>query len=340
MGLKKVFFGLFMVIFLSTGFFYFFRKTTKPVTKAIRTLTNATSSSAPQTNAASYHYPHGNSKGIRLTGAHDLVITGEDIIGRSVPCIALYDCYNIKIIHNKLSGSSQTGISLYNCYNISIQNNQFINVSTGVYAQNVRQGRIIVNNNQFLNMQGPYPRGQCVQFNNVNGPGNEIGYNKCENIAGKSNPEDVISLYKCNGTAISPIIVKGNRIRGGGPSKSGGGIMLGDSGGSYQIALNNILVDPGQYGIAISGGDRNAVIGNYIYGRSQWFTNVGLYVAGYNGATCTNSTVKLNRVNYFNSSRQANSSWIGPNASKPAGWETNTWDAHIDPVILRKTIIN
>jgi len=34
----------------------------------------------------------------------------------------------------------------------------------------------------------------------------------------------------------------------------GGGIMLGDGGGSNIVAKNNILVDPGQYGMAVSGG--------------------------------------------------------------------------------------
>nr|WP_256484300.1 right-handed parallel beta-helix repeat-containing protein [Mucilaginibacter flavidus] len=329
-----------MVLF-AVGVFFFLSGATNAIhQKGSRTPVAANTTPSPHTQATIFHHPRDHSKGIRLTGAHDLIIKGENIIGGPIPCIVLYKCYNITIIHNKLSCSAQTGISLFNCYSVNIQNNQFRNVSTGVYVENVYQGRIIVDNNQFLNMQGPYPRGQCVQFNNVNGPGNEIYHNKCENIAGRSNPEDAINLYKSNGTSLSPIMVKGNRIRGGGPSKSGGGIMLGDSGGSYQIALNNILVDPGQYGIAISGGDRNSIIGNIIYGRAQRFTNVGLYVAGYNGAVCTNSTVKLNKVNYFNSNQKSNNSWIGPNTSTPAGWETNTWGAPIGSNILPKIIIN
>jgi hypothetical protein len=339
---KEIFFGLVLIlIFFAIGAFFFLPEETGLIRpKGSRAPIADTAASPSQVQAVIYQHARGNTKKIRLVGAHDIIITGENIIGGSAPCIELYECYNITIVHNKLSASSQTGISLFNCYNINIQHNHINNVSTAVYAENIHQGRIVVNNNQFLNMQGPYPRGQCVQFNNVNGPGNEICYNKCENIGGRSNPEDAINLYKSNGMPGSPIIIKGNWIRGGGPSKSGGGIMLGDSGGSYQIALNNILVDPGQYGIAISGGDRNAIIANSIYGRAQRFTNVGLYVAGYNGAICTNSTVKLNRVNYFNNSQKANHSWIGPNTSKPQGWETNTWGADIGSKILPKAIIN
>lgn len=281
-----------------------------------------------------------SSKIIRLNGAHDLIITGKNISGGSSADIILYNCYNIKIIHNKLLSSSGPGISLYNCHSITIQNNYFTDVSTGVYAENGDKGNIVVDHNQFLNMQGPYPRGQCVQFNNINGPGNEISYNHCENVLGKSNPEDAINLYKSNGTPNNPILVKNNWIRGGGPSKSGGGIMLGDNGGSYQTAINNILVNPGQYGIAISGGNGNAIIKNFIYSRAQQFTNVGIYVAGYNGAVCTNSTVMENKVNYFNNMQKPNHSWIGPNASKPMGWETNIWGANIGNNLLPKIIVH
>lgn len=338
----KVFFGLALILAcFAVGFSLFLHKKNNPVHQQVpQSPPEANNAPAHSYQPAIYCHQTGGSKVIRLIGAHDLIVTGEDIKGGSAPCIVLENCYNITIIHNKLSASSQTGISLYNCYKIHIQHNQFANVSTGVYVENSSRGEIIVDNNQFLNMQGPYPRGQFVQFNNVNGPGNEICYNKCENIAGKSNPEDAISLFKSNGTPRSPIIIKGNMIRGGGPSKSGGGIMLGDSGGSYQIALNNTLVDPGQYGIAISGGDSNAIIGNNIYARAQWFTNVGLYVAGYNGVKCTNSTVKFNKVNYFNNNQKANNSWIGPDTPMPAGWETNTWGAHIGANILPKIIIN
>lgn len=271
---------------------------------------------------------------IKLKGAHDLVIKNKDIQGGSAPCITLIDCYNIKIINNTIANSSEPGISLYNCSNIVVERNFFSKLSTGIYAENSDAGGIVVRHNSFLNMLGPFPRGQCIQFNNINGPGNSISYNKCKNIAGESYPEDAISLYKSNGTPDSPIIIESNQIKGGGPSKSGGGIMLGDSGGSNQTAINNILVDPGQYGIAISGGNNNSIIGNYIYGRAQQFTNVGVYVAGYNGQVCTNSTVKLNMVNFHNYLGKANNSWIGPNTLIPSGWSSNFWGANINSGIL------
>jgi len=63
--------------------------------------------------------------------------------------------------------------------------------------------------------------------------------------------------------------VRGNWIRGGGPSTSGGGINIGDYGGSYQITENNILVNPGQYGIGISGGNNMIMRNNKVYGKKK-----------------------------------------------------------------------
>jgi hypothetical protein len=289
--------------------------------------------------AAESHLSGGLSKVIYLKDAHDLTITGKSIVGGTGACITLINCYNISITQNKLYQSADVGVRLYNCKKVVIHHNYFANLSTGVYAEKTNEGGIQVNHNQFLNMQGPFPRGQFIQFNNINGAGNEISYNRCENIMGKSNPEDAISLYKSNGTKECPIQVKGNWIRGGGPSHSGGGIMLGDNGGSYQIAVDNILVDPGQYGMAASGGHHLSIINNFIYGRAQHFTNVGIYVAGYNGYTCTNITVRQNKVRYFNSKENLNNCWIGPNASAPSGWGTNDWRTNINSHLLPDNLI-
>jgi len=284
------------------------------------------------------HLSGGPSKVIYLNGAHDLTISAKSIAGGTGACITLINCHNILITQNKLYRSADVGIRLYNCHHVRIYHNYFADLSTGVYAEKTNEGKIQIEHNQFLNMQGPYPRGQFVQFNNINGPGNQIDNNRCENIRGKSNPEDGISLYQSNGTKESPIEVKGNWIRGGGPSRSGGGIMLGDNGGSYQIAAGNVLVDPGQYGIAVSGGDHNAIIDNSIYARPQSFTNVGLYVAGYNGVACTNTTVERNKVRFFNNKYSQNNAWLGPGIPYPAGWATNFWGARIGPDVLPSKI--
>jgi parallel beta-helix repeat protein len=278
---------------------------------------------------------------IDLNSVHDITISGKSIIGGTLPCINLTNCYNIHISENRLVNSKDVGIHLYNCKNITIENNYFSNVSSGVYAEQTNEGGIQVNHNQFLNMQGPFPRGQFVQFNNVSGSNCSISYNRGENIAGISFPEDAISLYQSSGTVASPILIDSNWIRGGGPSKSGGGIMLGDKGGSYLKASNNILVNPGQYGMAIAGGDHNTIMNNIIYGSAQPFTNVGLYINGIAGYIVTNATVKGNKINFFNAANYNNNWWLAPNTIKPDGWDDggNILGANIDASVLPTVII-
>lgn len=275
---------------------------------------------------------------IDLYGKHDLTISGKAISGGSAPLIRLTNCYNIHISGNRLSNSSNVGIYLYNCNNITIDNNFFTKVSTGVYADHT-QGGIIVNNNQFLNMQGPFPRGQFVQFNNVKGAGSSISNNRGENIIGQSYAEDAISLYQSEGTSSSPVMIKGNWIRGGGPSASGGGIMLGDNGGAYLYASDNLLVNPGQFGMAISGGNHITIINNSIYGKQQSFTNVGLYVNDIGGWRTSSCKVTSNKVKYYNKTNYQNNAWLSPNSAKPEGWDANQWGASIDASILPATMI-
>jgi parallel beta-helix repeat protein len=277
---------------------------------------------------------------INLNGAHDITISGKSIIGGSKPAITLNNCYNITITKNQLSNSTDVGIYLHNCKNIKIEYNYILYVSGGVYAENSPDGGIVVNNNEFKNMQGPSPRGQFVQFNAVGGPNNAISNNVGQNVFGHSNPEDAINLFMCNGTAASPIEVTGNWIRGGGPSIDGGGIMLGDYGGSYEVASNNILVDPGQYGIAIAGGDHLSVNNNSIYARAQSFTNVGIYVWGQQGYKVTNSTVSYNQVKYLNSTDQESGSWLASGTTTPTLWSTNNFNANLSSSILPAYILS
>lgn len=303
-------------------------------------LTPYTTGVSTSSSASSTTKDNGAAGVISYEGKHDFVISNLNIAGGSVPAITLKNCYNVHITNCKLTNSSDVGIYLFNCHNITIDYNYFTNVSTGVYVDHSQAGAIVVDNNQFLNMKGPFPRGQFVQFNNVNGAGSSVSHNKGENILGQSYPEDAINIYQSNGTASSPIMVVGNWIRGGGPSASGGGIMLGDQGGSYVYASDNVLVNPGEYGMAIAGGDHNSIVNNQIYGVSQSFTNVGLYVNSIGGYNETNSTVKGNKVKFYNSNNYMNPCWLAPGVNKPDGWDTtNSWATGSAVVTLTASIL-
>ena len=87
----------------------------------------------------------------------------------------------------------------------------------------------------------------------VHARGIRINNNVAINQLGKSDTEDLVNTYSSSGTADDPIQVNNNQFYGSGSSHSGGGILLGDGGGSYMEARNKFIVNPGQYGLAMSG---------------------------------------------------------------------------------------
>jgi len=274
---------------------------------------------------------------IILNGAHDIIISGLAIQNPQGICIHLQNCYNIIIRNCKLGPSKQTGVELYKCRNITVDSCYMSSISTGLYAE--QSSAIQFKYNSVKNVQGPYPKGAMVQYDNVNGAGNRILYNRCENISGASNPEDAISMYMSNGTADEPILIAGNWIRGGGPSKNGGGIMTGDNGGSYIIAKDNILVNPGNYGIGIAGGTNIQILNNKIFSSRTTVSNVGVYIWNQSKSGCSLNTISGNRVNWTSLLGEFNNSWNNGNCGTVTGWATNIWGAALTADILPQQLI-
>lgn len=208
--------------------------------------------------------------------------------------------------------SSENGIQLQNCENITIRNCYFENVKTGIYCINCKNIKVI--NNISINVRGPMPRGQFCQFNSC--LGGEISNNLIYNEMGKSYPEDAINLYKCKGSSENWILVEKNLVLGGGPSKSGGGLMIGDNGGEYQCCRNNIIVDPGQYGIACAGGENIKIEDNIVWGKQQSFTNVGLYAWKQKAPTAKNISITRNKVYWINKEGRENNYWFHDNVKE------------------------
>ena len=235
------------------------------------------------------------------------------------------NCTNITIRNCYFGSSLLEAISIEGGNNITIENNLFANNESGVYALETKGG-IVIKNNQFVNTKGPIPRGQYIQLNACTGAGNIIENNKGESWPGESNPEDLISLFKSKGTAESPILVRNNIFRGGGPSSSGGGIMTGDTDGGHVIVENNVLVDPGQYGIAAAGGNNIIIRNNKVFGRSQHFSNVGIYVWAQAGVSCSDIEISNNHINYTKGDEgtpEKNHFFNGKNCGTITGLESN-----------------
>lgn len=230
--------------------------------------------------------------------------------------IKITNSSNITIRNCFFNKGAAEAINVYMGANIRVENCLFNGVTTGVYAS-ISTG-IKVINNQFVNVRkrADNARGQFIQFNNVTGEGNEVSGNKGENFAGESNPEDLINMYGSSGTAISQILIKGNMFRGGGPSGSGGGIIAGDYNGSYITIDGNTLLNPGQYGIAIAGGNNNVVTNNKIFSKQFAWSNIALYIWMQGGATsCANNTVKGNRATWINKNGVSNVAWNAGNCT-------------------------
>ncbi len=229
--------------------------------------------------------------------------------------INIFSSNNITIRNCFINRATLEAISVENSNNIIVENCLIIGAEAGVYV--LKSQVIKVRNNQFVNMRmrPNESRGQFVQFNEVTGSGNIIENNKGENFAGESNPEDLISLYKSSGTSGSVLTVRNNMFRGGGPSTSGSGIVAGDNGGNYVLVDNNTLLDPGQAGIAVAGGRNITVSNNKIYARQQPWTNNPLYVWNQSTTTCSNITVKTNRVNWTDKNGVFNNGWNAGNCS-------------------------
>lgn len=211
-------------------------------------------------------------------------------------------CYFGASIKEAANFENFTGkVIFYRCF--------FANNMTGIYA--LDSENISVIECQFVNMWGGRDcRGQFVQFNEVNADGETTGVFNCrgQNFRGESYPEDMISFYKSNGQSGNPITARGNMFRGGGPSRSGGGIMTGDNGGSYQLVENNRLDRPGNYLFAASSGTNITIQDNYGYQPLQDWSNIGMYAYIVEAGTCHTITCTRNHI-YIRDDTYGNNKW-------------------------------
>jgi len=276
---------------------------------------------------------------ISYNSKSNITISGLMISGGSNG-IALYNCNNVIIQNCVIMNSSGFGIMLNNCKNVYVQNCLITNVKSGVH---VYQGSgIVVNSNQFLNMNGPFPDGCFVQFASVTGAGNRIMYNRCENVVGVAqHPQDGISLYKSSGVQGDSIMVFGNWLRGGQVQfDSGGaaGIVLGDLGGSYQVARQNYVLNSGYVGMQVVGGSNIKMDHNYIYSAVTPVSNTGINCGNYSGASSYNINISYNQVRWYQKTGAEWDLWLD-NVQTPTGWSTNMQKASISASILPATLI-
>jgi len=237
-----------------------------------------------------------------------------------------------------------------NSSNILVDSNFITKVASGVLAIGCPNGSIRILSNQILNTQGPFPLGAGIQFSAVGGGNNHVDNNRIQNVVGQCNPEDKINVYKSNGLPGDPITVKGNWILGSGTSTSSCGITLGDQGGSYEVAQDNIIVNSGAGGAQIAGGTYISIINNTIYSAAFPWSHMGILCANYSGKPSNNLTISGNKVNWTSgmpndqyggsTSRVMNvGSSLTSAVTAIVGASTNILNANINASILPASII-
>lgn len=233
------------------------------------------------------------SQPLDLSGKSNIIVEGKRFVNTNTVSIKLYSgANNITIRNCFFDGSVAELVELENATNITIENCLFARGLSGVYAVGSTNVKVI--NCQFVNMRARYVNGQFA------GRGNFIQFNTCsalevsgckgENFEGESDPEDQISFYNSsNGVA------KNNMFRGGGPSTSGGGILVGDNGGTNITVENNKILNPGNYIYGIAGGTNMVVRNNQGYQEQKAWSNVGGYAYSAT-ATCSSATFTGNNL--------------------------------------------
>jgi hypothetical protein len=225
------------------------------------------------------------------------------------------------VIENRhfIGSGDQHCVMINGASDVTVRNSRFTNCHKGVYALNA--SNVVVTDNVFeANMSD---RGRnAVQFDKVSG--GYVARNQSTVTNGATKSEDHISMFKSNGTSSAPIVIEDNVLVGGGPSTSGSGIMLGDGGGSWQIARNNTLIDPGQVGIGASGGSYITVADNRVTSDSHPWSNVGIFAWDWDGSGCANVLITGNQVSWVKADGSQNSFWNGQNCSN-LNIDGNSW---------------
>ncbi len=258
-----------------------------------------------------------------VTAASNVVIENLEISNPNGDCIQVKGAQNVTIRNSRIGPCGGNGIYLTDVGNVAVTGNEIRNSQRGVLVHQSNSVRVDGNSFRFTGRN-------FVQFDKVNGANSSISGNIGENEIGGSSAEDFISLYKSNGTSASPIRVVNNRLRSGGPSKTGSGIMAGDQGGSYQLIEGNRMVNPGQVGIGVASGTGITVRNNVVFSDAQPWSNVGIYVWNQAGTACSNITISGNAVNWYASGGRANHFWDGGNCSGVTV-SNNEWGAPLGP---------
>ena len=276
-----------------------------------------------------------NGRCISLNNAHNITIRNVTITncGTNQAVWDHYDAGMVQIenssnitIENSLisnisagrfSAARNNAIQTENSHDLRFRNNTFRDIHSDIGQRANDQG------NRAVSIQGSNTWNVTIDHNHFYNAGrnaiqvkdvrNAGGINLTNNIVEGRGPwnsdyEDMINLFSSSGTSGSPIRIAGNYLRNGGPSSNGTAIIVGDgtnARGATQFVLveDNLIVDPGNVGINLAGGDHATVRNNVIYSTTdvRFFESVGFIINHFQYSPhCFNHTINGNRVWFRN----------------------------------------
>jgi hypothetical protein len=285
-----------------------------------------------------------------LNGVNDVTITGD-----SVSSIILTNCNRIHIFKVRVQGATGQAIRIIGGSDITIDSCYIENCVQGIYAQSTTN--VIVKHNYFHNILGaPSPATyHPIQYNQVfHG---HIDTNKILEDPGVTQySHDQISLYKCNGSVGDSVTVIGNEIIGGqtvmngsGPGGFTGGnngacgINLTDSGGAYQVARGNYVINCGYIGMQVDGAGSSAKMDhNFIYSSRTDISLVGIsyYTTTHVYPGPSSIEISHNHITWNKNSGGIYNKYHDVSLSTPIGWTTNTVDNSSDGLANSTMIIS
>jgi hypothetical protein len=217
------------------------------------------------------HYADGN--GVSVSGANHVTIENCEIIDTSPPG------------GTNQGANENDNILVQNAPNLSVHNVTVRDGSTGMYL--VDSPGANISHVDGYDFHGPFPRGQFVQFDKSGNSSLTDFY--ALNEAGKSSPEDVVSVFASPNTTVSNGVIDGNN------SQTGVGVMF--EGGSTGGKVANVDAIHQANG-AFSSYDSNVVFDHTRsfdniatdQGRGTPSSNALIWNVSSGGVSVTNST--------------------------------------------------
>jgi hypothetical protein len=266
---------------------------------------------------------------VTIRNSSSIIIDASDIGPCAGNAVEIVRSSALKVVNSVIhaehdgtkSENSGLGVFVHSSANVFVQGNEFAYNESSVYAVNSEDVRVI--GNFSLNPLGPVPRGQHVQFNNVQGGMIAENYGLSSGDTAlytyPAHQEDAINVW-----SSAFVEVRANYLVGG-DSPSGCGIIA-DGSGNANSFVNNVVIRTAQCGIGIAGGTNHVITGNKILDPniSSGLGNVGIYVWNLYTGPCSGHSVTSNIVSNLWPNGYYGDYWDGGNCG-PVTLLDNTW---------------